>query len=307
MLRASIDIGSNTILLLIGKVNENSFEELENHSRVTSLGKELDKNKFFHPQSIQDSFEAFRDYKKIIEKYKIKPYEVVVTATEASRVAEDSVEFFERVEEEFGFKTCLISPKGEAHYVALGVVRGRQLKGKENFIIVDIGGASTEFIKVGVRPFIVKEMLSFPIGSVRSAFWLEKEGGEEKVEEILSTPELNEYCTDSLICVAGSMTSLGGMIKGFSSFENRRVEGMKIEFSEFSKFVSQIINLDPHVLRRQYPFLGKRSQSISIGARLGLAIGKRLGIKVFEISTLGLRYGTLFEGMIEEEFLEKSI
>ena len=303
MLRASIDIGSNTVLLLVADVIDEGFTEHENETRVTSLGKDLDKTGEFHEQSMADSYEAFKDYSTILKKYEFDPQEVLVTATEASRVAKNSGEFFEKIQKDFGFEVKIISPDAEAHYCAYGVVAGAGLKDEEEVLIMDIGGASTEFMQVRLAPFKIKKTISLPMGSVRGTDWISEGNFDQKMSEILAAPELEDFKTDHLLCVAGSMTSLGGMIKGLSVFDSTEINGAKISFENFEKFVAKIMNLEPDTLLKQYPFLGKRSQSIVAGARLGLRVGQRLDIKTFEISTLGLRYGTLLEGVIHEHFI----
>ena len=83
MLRASIDIGSNTILLLVCRQRDHAWEEILNESEVTALGLDVDKNQKFHPQSVEDSFNALRKYHRLVTGFSMKPEEVIVTATEA--------------------------------------------------------------------------------------------------------------------------------------------------------------------------------------------------------------------------------
>ena len=93
MIRASIDIGSNSVLLLaaeLDNVGTKILSEILNLSYITSLGRDLDKTKKFHPDSMQSTYEALLDYKIQLEKIHITPQEVLVTATEASRVALNS-------------------------------------------------------------------------------------------------------------------------------------------------------------------------------------------------------------------------
>ena len=66
-IKASIDIGSNSILLLVGEFTDEGFKKYESESRVTSLGLNLDQTKNFDKQSMSDSFDALSEYKKIIE------------------------------------------------------------------------------------------------------------------------------------------------------------------------------------------------------------------------------------------------
>ncbi len=301
MLRASIDIGSNTTLLLLGDLTETSLVELENESRVTGLGRDLDLNQSFLDEAMEDTYSALSEYVKIIDKHLIPRSDVIMTATEASRVAKNAKSFYEKVERELGLKVTLISPDGEAFYTAFGVIRGSDFRANE-LTIMDIGGASTEFIKVQSEPFQIIDSISLPFGSVRATDWIKEGSFEVKMDQIILKSRLHEFSTEHLFCVAGSMTSLGGMIKGLSDFDAAEVNGTLVDFEQFLGFKAKIDHANPEQLMEKYPFLGKRAKSIVGGAKLGEKVGKILGIKTFEISTLGLRYGTLYAGAIDERF-----
>lgn len=301
MVRASIDIGSNTVLLLVGDVDGLSYKELENESRVTSLGKDLDQNQEFLKQSMEDTFDALREYVDITSKYSIKPEDIIVTATEASRVAKNSKELFKKVEAALGLKVQIINAEGEAFYTSLGVVRGAGLK-EGKISIMDIGGASTEFIKIEVNPFKVIDSISLPFGSVRATDWLNAGILEDKLNETINNSRLQDFKCEHLLCVAGSMTSLGGMILGLKKFDASVINGKKITFAEFLPFVNKLQGRTSQQILMNFPFLGKRSKSILGGALLGKKVGEFLNIRSFEISTLGLRYGTLFSGEIHEHY-----
>ena len=74
MRRASIDIGSNSILLLAVELDEHGKikEELLNESFITSLGKDLDITKKFHPDSMQATYDALKVYKELLDKIDFK-------------------------------------------------------------------------------------------------------------------------------------------------------------------------------------------------------------------------------------------
>ncbi len=303
--RASIDIGSNTVLLLAAEVIDSpfSYKELFNETHVTSLGKDLDKTGEFHPQSIEDTFTALKDYKEKVESIGLDPKNVIVTATEASRVAKNSKVLFEKVKSELGFNVTIINAEGEAYYTSLGVIKGHKFE-PNNAVIMDVGGASTELILINKSPFEVTRTISLPVGSVRGTDWVKEGTFEEKLDELLDNEELNHFESDYLLCVAGSMVSLGGMIKGLKKYDSNEVNGSAITFDKYLKFFESIQNLNPEQLQEKFPFLGKRAKSILAGAKLGLKMGKRLKIKSFEISTFGLRYGTLFAGTIDSRYGE---
>lgn len=296
MLKASIDIGSNTTLLLIAEIKNGQIFTVEDHSVVTALGKDLDKNKVFIESSMADTFKALSDYKEIITRHKLSAEQTIITATEASRVALNAPAFYQKIKEELGFSVKIISSDEEATYTAIGVSQMAKKTGENLLSVLDIGGASTEIIKLSVEPFQKLSSISLPLGSVRATDWLQNDRYKDELAKILSGRELKSYQTDKLVCVAGSMTSIGAMIKGLSSFEADLVNGIQLSMGEFNQFVDNLQKYSGIDLETKYPFLGKRARTIYAGALIARDIALELKVKSLSISTAGLRHGTILIG-----------
>lgn len=304
MIRASIDIGSNSVLLLCADfdlITQKIIKEIYNESFITSLGKDLDKTKCFAEESMKATYEALSEYKKLLDKISFDCSKVLVTATEASRVAKNAQEFFLKVKNTLGFSITTISGEGEAYFTALGVASGLEKKDKA-IVIMDIGGASTEFIKLQLNPFQIAHSISLGVGSVRATDWKRENSFEAKMNELLKN-DFNEYTTKNLVCVAGSMTALASMYKGLKIFDDQSIDGLKISFEDFKHFVNDLEKKNIENLLLLFPFLGKRAPMVAGGARVAELFGSKLGIESMTISTRGLRYGTLFKGAIDEQFI----
>lgn len=296
MYKASIDIGSNTTLLLIAEYDGAHFLERESKSIVTALGKKLNDNNGFRKESMEATFSALSSYLDLIQTYNIPLEEVVVTATEASRVAQNAAEFYQKVRRELGLGVKIISSDGEAFYTALGVCQNLNSyrDAQDEVVLMDVGGASTELIRVQPRPFDFISSLSLPMGAVRATQWRESGTFSQNISNIFESQEnIKAYQTQKLICVAGTMTALGGMIKGLPYFDAKKINGQKMRCSELSSFIQGIENKSDTEILKSYPFLGKRAESIVGGAWVACRLADELGAQVMEISTLGLRYGTL--------------
>lgn len=303
MIRASIDIGSNSVLLLVAEVESNIKNEILNRSHVTSLGRDLDKTGMFHSASMSATLNALLEYKKLLNEIDFKIDDVIVTATEAARVASNSQEFMLKIKDEIGFNVTIISGEGEAYYTAVGVLSS--LTGEDKKVtIMDIGGASTELIRLSVRPFEILNSISLPVGSVRATDWKKENLFDYKMTSILK-PNLSLYETSTLVCVAGSMTSLASMYLGKKEYMDKDIEGMTIPFQEFTKFANAIQFTNIHELLLTFPFLGKRAEMVSAGAEVAKLMGQLLKIEKIKISTRGLRYGVILEGEINERYKSK--
>jgi len=296
MIRASIDIGSNSVLLLACEFSNKIEKELLNFSHITSLGKDLDKTGIFCKESMDATYLALKDYKDKLDTIGFNIQETIVTATEAARVAKNSHDFFHKIKNELGFNIQIISGEQEAYYTALGVASGISSNLK-SCTVMDIGGASTEFIKLNLDPFSVLNSISFPVGSVRATDWKREGIFEQKMQDILLT-STEQYDCDVLVCVAGSMTSLASMFLGKKVFNDKEIDGMQIDFLEFKKFSAELQKTNIEELLLNFPFLGKRAPMVAGGAKVAELLGSKLKIKKMQISTRGLRYGVLVAGGI---------
>ncbi len=302
MIRASIDIGSNSVLLLACEMDQAGKKikcELLNLSYITSLGKDLDKTKIFHPDSMQATYEALSDYKKQLEKINFKPENVLVTATEASRVATNAPEFFQKIKSELGFSITKITARGEAYYTALGVAS--VVESDSELVIMDMGGASTELIRIQLHPFQILSTISMPVGSVRATDWRAEKSFDERMDNILSA-DLVPYETKNLLCVAGSMTSLASMFLGHNVYKDKEIDGLTIKFSSFKAFSADLQKTNIENLLLLFPHLGKRAPMVAAASTVAEMIGEKLKIENMQISTRGLRYGVLIQGEIDGQF-----
>ena len=304
-MRASIDIGSNSVLLLAGYISNGEFIEHLSEANITGLGKDLDKNGSFLKNSMEETYKVLKGYKKKLEKLNIEMSSVIVTATEASRVAENAASFFENIKNDLGFSTHIITASGEAFYTGLGIASGYLSNDGKEKVILDIGGASTEIIKVKTNPFTILSSVSLPIGSVRATDWLKSNSFESKLGAIFNEKKIENYKTEEIICVAGTMTSLGAMLKGIKTYRDKLIDGYEFDFIKFEKFISKLNKMQPFQILKEFPIIGKRFETITGGGIVGMEVGQRLGVKKVIISTRGLRYGTLIGGEIDEKFISR--
>ena len=159
MLKASIDLGTNTCLMLMAEVESGYVKRvLGDYARIVRLGEGVDKTRCLQPDAIERTLTCLDEYGEIISKAGIPHGDVVCVATSQARDAENGGEFFSRVEAELGFRFRVISGKDEARLSFMGSL----LPGMEpsNHAVVDIGGGSTEFVTA-------KEDRSIDLGSVR--------------------------------------------------------------------------------------------------------------------------------------------
>lgn len=305
--KASIDIGSNSILLLIAEVNGESLKVLHEDATITGLGRGLDQSKSFSPTAMQESLTCLKIYVETLQKYNIDPTQVTVTATEASRVSLNATEFFVKVAEETGLQVKIITGEGEAHFSAMGTMLGLAKK-QPIEVIMDIGGASTELVKVQTAPFNIVETVSLPMGVVRFKNWQEQGILKEKINEILDdyAPKISQFKTKNLISIAGTMTGIACIEQGLAEFDETKINGYQISRQKLNETYEQIIKWGPLKLLELFPYQGKRTETLGYGAQLASIMGEKLDVDFFSISTYGLRYGSILGGEKINEFQFKA-
>ena len=303
-LRASIDIGSNSVLLLIADLTNNKFQEISKQSHITSLGKELDKNKFFNSESMLATYQAIKAYAEECDQHQIPRDAIIATATEASRVAQNAQDFFDKIKTELGVNIQAISSQAEAYFSTKGILFNSKFD-SEIITIMDIGGASTELIKVNTKTLNILETISMPLGAIRASQWLEDGLFVQNLQKIFLDfrSEIDKYQSKNLYCVAGTVTSLGNMHLQNKEFIEDDVHGLTLKTEDIDNLFKKYSENDPNMFLELFPFLEKRSNSIGGGLHLVYHIVHRLLVKEITISTYGLRYGTILEGKIKKEFL----
>lgn len=301
--RASVDIGSNSCLLLAGEVDDGQLARiLANESRVTGLGRDLDKNGRFLDVAMEETYAALAEYKNICGALGISAADITATATEASRVSSNAGDFFRKVKKNLGIDVSVITSEGEAHYSAKGIMLGAEEK--TPLAIMDIGGASTEFI-LTTSSGDIERSFSLPVGSVRAVNWISEGTWDEKFGEIARrwSGELSLVNAKVLHCVAGTMTSLANMRLGHKSFAENEVHGHVLNKEDILRMEKELRDYTPEMFLSRFPFLGKRSAAIKGGLELVVKLSPLLNVERFQVSVYGLRYGTLLAGEIETRFL----
>lgn len=303
-IRASIDIGSNSVLLLVAKVDSQNLEVLENLSEITSLGKDLDKNKEFHPESMDLTKAALKSFVETCKSRGVKPSEVIVTATEASRVAKNAKAFFQDIQSDLGLKINIITSDAEAYFSTKGIHFEGEFE-SETITIMDVGGASTELIRVNTKTLEILESVSLPIGSVRSSNWLEDSLFVQNLQKVFLDHRLllDKYQSKELYAVAGTVTSLAAMHLELQEYDDKKVHNLTLKTEDVDNLFKKYSEATPEILLEKFPFLKKRARTMRGGLHLMYHLLHRLLVKEIIVSTYGLRYGTLIEGGIKKEFL----
>jgi exopolyphosphatase/guanosine-5'-triphosphate,3'-diphosphate pyrophosphatase len=294
MLRAGIDIGTNTILLLIAEVKSGQVDRvLEDHVTVVRLGQGVDKNRAFHPDALERARKCFRNYADILKKY--PSIKVKAAATSGSRDAKNSTEFFEEIRATYGIPIEVISGEEEARYSFIGSVPDDV----GNYAVLDIGGGSTEIVgKAGSGLF----RHSFDLGCVRMTERFLK-SDPVKPEELAAlksyvVKELQEKSevlkqagNKELIAVAGTATYLASSFLGLKKFDPEKVHMTELSLKDIESLTEKFIPLTAKERVGMGGMDPGRADVIVGGAVILREVLKACGLKRVRVSVRGLRYG----------------
>jgi exopolyphosphatase/guanosine-5'-triphosphate,3'-diphosphate pyrophosphatase len=168
MILAGIDIGTNTIRMLVADTSETTHRELYSGRTITRLGQELDRTGMLAPEAQERSLKAIEAFSLVFKRYSVDHISAV--GTSALRNAANAAEFITAVRNRTGIEVAVITGDDEARLTLLGVRRALSggKKGEEDplasALVIDIGGGSTELIATVQGK--VETMMSIPLGAV---------------------------------------------------------------------------------------------------------------------------------------------
>ena len=158
---AAIDCGTNSIRLLIADITEGNFKEVVRGMEIVRLGQGVDQTKMFHPDAIERTLGAVEKFTKQITNKGVE--KIRFCATSATRDATNRAVFIDGVRKILGVEVEVIPGDEEAKLSYIGATKELQ-QSDAPFLVVDIGGGSTEFVYGDKKVISAK---SVNIGCVR--------------------------------------------------------------------------------------------------------------------------------------------
>ena len=158
---AAIDCGTNSIRLLIADITDGNFKEVVRDMQIVRLGQGVDQTKKFHPDAIERTLAAVEQFAKQITSKGVE--KIRFCATSATRDASNRALFIDGVRNILGVEVEVIPGEEEAELSYIGATKELQ-QSDAPFLVVDIGGGSTEFV-YGDKSVIAAKSVN--IGCVR--------------------------------------------------------------------------------------------------------------------------------------------
>ncbi len=228
-MHAVMDIGTNSVRLLVANLQEKQLIPVRHELRITRLGQDVDRQGCLAEAAMERTLQALEEYREIVSSLPVST--VQLTATSAVRDSANRDEFADQIRRRVGWEVRILGGDEEAQLSFLGAVdaAGSSLGGSTKIIVTDIGGGSSEVV-VGISDGTVLAAYSLQLGSVRmTEKWITSHPvpDDEVARLQLSVrtqladelPSYEEAGAAVLVAVGGTATTMAAVALGLAAYD----------------------------------------------------------------------------------------
>lgn len=290
---AAIDCGTNSIRLLIADITNGTLTDVVRTMVIVRLGEGVDKTGEFSQAALERTFAAIETFSALISKH--QPEQVRFVATSASRDVSNRDEFVAGVASRLGIEPDIISGDEEAALSFLGATADLVNVNDPPtapYLVIDIGGGSTEFVLGTTGP---TASISTNVGCVRMT--------ERHLISDPATPQQIAAATcdidaaidlaysavpiaqaNSLIGLAGSVTTVAAIALGLSEYDSTAIHGSRISAQDIHRVTQDLLAMTRAERAKLGPMHEGRIDVIGSGALVLDRIMVRTGLKQVIVS-----------------------
>ena len=229
---AAIDVGTNSVRLLVAEPDATSFTTVDRLMRITRLGQGVGATGKLARDAIDRTLGVLREYRSVMDDLDVAPGRVRITATSAARDAANRDDFFVPAEAIVGAPVELLGGEAEGRLAFDGATADLDPE-LGPFLVVDIGGGSTEFS-------VVDGTVSVDIGCVRlTELYLDHD--PPLPEELhaciaVTTEHLKDVLRElpaaaqaqTVVGLAGTVTTAAAVEQGLATYDRDKVHGFRL-------------------------------------------------------------------------------
>ena len=302
---AALDVGSNSVLMLVADCAEEEPHVVAEMGRITRLGRGVDACGRLDPDSAARTLDAIAEF--TAKARELGAERIVGAATAALRDASDGSVFLADVKQRTGVALEIISGQVEAQLSYLSTRKGLGIRSTEKLLIVDIGGGSTELIRVD--PEHVLEVVSLQLGSVRLTERIIHHdppvASEEQTLRALIDNLLGELGwrvqPAKLVGIAGTVTTLCAIQLGLGRYTAESVHGYPLKAAEIRRLIELLGSL-PLEQRKQLPGMEPgRADVLFPGAVILERVMNYFECPEVIVSDQGVRWGLIWRELEGEK------
>lgn len=296
MTAAGLDIGTNTILMVVAEVHDDgTYTVLHDMHRIPRLGQGVDASGKITEEAIGRAIDVLREYRTILDAAGSPP--TLCVATSAVRDAANRDEVVQRLQDVIKAPVWAIEGHAEAELTFLGTVGSHT----PDAVVIDIGGGSTEYVRGALgKPEFLE---SVNIGALRltERFLVEKPVAEEQIASLFDSIDAAliqhlspiQGCGVPVYAVAGTPVALASLSLGLGHYERSALEGYRLTLAEVEQRTSSLLSMGLNDLRALPGIAPNRADILPAGSAILYRSMLFLGVQEVIVSTQGLRYGIM--------------
>ncbi|MEY2465486.1 MAG: exopolyphosphatase / guanosine-5-triphosphate,3-diphosphate pyrophosphatase [Verrucomicrobiota bacterium] len=309
--RAVIDVGTNSVKLLVAEVAGRDVRPIHEDSKQTRLGSGFYETHRLQSEPIAKTARAVARFAEIAHGMNASPIRVI--ATSAARDAVNPDELISAIETASGLRVEIISGDQEADWAFQGVTSDPQLA-TQPLLLLDVGGGSTEFILGSSGKKLFGE--SLPLGTVRllekiphsnpptsaelaaCRAWLKSFLQSElrpRLEPAMRELKLPTAPALQLVGTGGTTSILARIENQLEEFDRIRIEGTRLPHERLRWQVERLWSLPLEERQQIVGLPKKRADVILTGAAIYEAVMDQFGFAELRVSTRGLRYAAVMD------------
>jgi exopolyphosphatase/guanosine-5'-triphosphate,3'-diphosphate pyrophosphatase len=298
---ATVDIGTNTVLLLVAESGKDgALAVVHEGASITRLGEGVDRTHRLAARAVERTLACLEDYSRTVRE--LGAARIAVAGTSAMRDAEGGEELRRRIQNLFGVEARVLSGDEEARLTFRGALSGLGLAERGDVGVFDIGGGSTEVVVGRIDQDVphISFARSFDVGSVR----LTERHGEDRAA--LDAAARTAFATvpalpagHAPVGIAGTMTTLAAVSLELEPYVGEAVHGHVIARDDLARVLDRLASLDVATRQRTRGMEPKRADVIIAGGCLALSLLDHWSADEVMVSDRGVRWG-LAEELVRE-------
>lgn len=298
---AAIDIGTNTVLMLVAEEREGELRAVEDHARITRLGSGVDKTKRLDDAAVKRTLDVLADYAKRARELGV--VKTAAVATSAARDSENGADFRARASEILGGEVDVASGGREAILTFRGALGGLGIQRSSSVAIIDVGGGSTEIV-VGQADGSIVFAHSYNVGSVRmterhvhddppSAASLDAISADVRAVFGEPVPPVGPF--SAVVAIAGTATTYAAIDLELVRYADSPPHGHRLTQDRIEELVRRLSAVPLEERRRTTGLESGRADVIVAGGIVLAEAARALGASVITVSDRGVRWGLALE------------
>ena len=285
----TIDIGTNSMRLLIADYMDGNLVNRKKYVNTTRIGQGVDEQGYISEDAIERNIDALVEFSRICKKEECQ--KVYCMGTSALRDSKNKEAFINLAKEKADINVDIISGEKESHLGFMGVLEG--LDEVEDILVVDIGGGSTEFIigneegirfskseNVGALRMTEKFLNQDPINE--NEF---KQMSDFIYDEIKTTLDcIKNDNVKKIVGIGGTITSLSAINQELEVYSMEKIHNSKITLSEIELILQKLKKMTLNDKKSLKGLQPKRADIITAGVEILHTIMKNLEIEEITVS-----------------------